>query len=111
MWSPCCLCVCESTPINFLIPEPIFMKLGIYIMAPEPVSAAHFINPSSQSVSVCVSLFPCYATDRKTRSRGKEYMQQQKNFWRRVSVGLSLYSPIFVRQQLGKDVPAATNYC
>jgi hypothetical protein len=35
------------------MPEPIFMKLGMHIMAPEPISVAYFINPSHQSV--CVS--------------------------------------------------------
>jgi hypothetical protein len=32
------MCVCESPPINFWVPEPIFMKLGMYIMEPEPIS-------------------------------------------------------------------------
>jgi hypothetical protein len=32
------------------------MKLGIYVMAPEPISTAYSINPSPQSVSICVSL-------------------------------------------------------
>jgi hypothetical protein len=44
MRSPCflCVCVCVSMypPINFWMPESIFMKLGIYIMAPEPISTA-----------------------------------------------------------------------
>jgi hypothetical protein len=31
------------------------MKLGMYIMAPEPISTAYFIDPSHQSVSVSVS--------------------------------------------------------
>jgi hypothetical protein len=35
------------------MPEPIFMKLGMYIMAPEPISTAYFINPVP---SVCVSV-------------------------------------------------------
>jgi hypothetical protein len=33
----------------------LFIKLGIYIMAPEPISTAYYINPSHQSVSVYVS--------------------------------------------------------
>jgi hypothetical protein len=45
MKSPCCLCVCFHR-INFWIPETIFMKLGMYIMAPDPISTAEFINPS-----------------------------------------------------------------
>jgi hypothetical protein len=32
------------------MPETIFMKLGIYIMAPESISTAYFINPSHQSL-------------------------------------------------------------
>jgi hypothetical protein len=42
--------------INFWMPEPIFMKLGMYIMAPEPISTAYFINPSHQSV--CLYVYP-----------------------------------------------------
>jgi hypothetical protein len=53
MRSPCCLCVCIP-PINFKMPEPIFMKLGMCIMAPEPISTAYFINPSQQSVYMCI---------------------------------------------------------
>jgi hypothetical protein len=56
MRSTCCLCVCESPLINFWKPEQIFMKLGMYIVAPEPISTAYFLNPSHQSVSV--SLLP-----------------------------------------------------
>jgi hypothetical protein len=36
--------------------EPILMKLGMYIMTPEPISTTYFINHSHQSVFVCVSL-------------------------------------------------------
>jgi hypothetical protein len=30
--------------------ESIFMKLGMHIMVPEPISMAYFINPSHNSV-------------------------------------------------------------
>jgi hypothetical protein len=36
------------------MPEPDFMKLGMYIMAAEPTSTAHFINPSHQPVYLLV---------------------------------------------------------
>jgi hypothetical protein len=36
------------------MPEPIFMKLGMYIMAPDPNSTAHFIYPSHQAVRLYV---------------------------------------------------------
>jgi hypothetical protein len=46
MRSPSYLCVCESPPINYWMPE-----LDMYIMTPEPISMAYFINPSHQSVN------------------------------------------------------------
>jgi hypothetical protein len=36
------------------MPETIFMKLGTYIMAPEPISTAYFVYPSQQSVYLYV---------------------------------------------------------
>jgi hypothetical protein len=54
MWSPCCLGI---PPINFWMAEPVFMQLGMYIMAPEPISTAYFINPCHQSVCLYVYLF------------------------------------------------------
>jgi hypothetical protein len=38
------------------MPESIFMKLGMYIMVPEPIWTAYFINPSHQSV--CLYVYP-----------------------------------------------------
>jgi hypothetical protein len=32
-----------------MLSEPIFMKLGMNIMAPEPISMAYFIDPFHQS--------------------------------------------------------------
>jgi hypothetical protein len=37
------------------MPEPIFMKFGMYFMESEPISTAYFIHPSQQSVSICIS--------------------------------------------------------
>jgi hypothetical protein len=46
-------------PKNFLMPEPIFMKLGVYIMPPEPVSAAYFkIPPIIIIIIIGVGLSP-----------------------------------------------------
>jgi hypothetical protein len=38
------------------MPEPVFMKLGVYVMAPEPISVEYFINPSHQFVCLYVYL-------------------------------------------------------
>jgi hypothetical protein len=68
------------------MPEPVFMKLGMYVMTPEPNSTAYFINPSHQSVSVSVS------------------------FLSLLGKGSVKCIPTFIaRQRLGKDVPAATD--
>jgi hypothetical protein len=56
MQSPCCLYVCVFLHINSRMPEQIFLKLDMYIMAPEPISTAYFINPSRQSV--CMYVYP-----------------------------------------------------
>jgi hypothetical protein len=41
--------VCLFTPpIKFWLPGPIFTKLGMCFMVPEPISMAYFINPSHQ---------------------------------------------------------------
>jgi hypothetical protein len=58
MRSQCCLCV--SVSINFCMHQPIFMKLGMCIMAPELTSTAYFINPSHQSV--CLHVYPTTVT-------------------------------------------------
>jgi hypothetical protein len=36
------------------MPEQMFMELGMYIITPELISAAYFINPSHQFVCLCV---------------------------------------------------------
>jgi hypothetical protein len=51
-----CVCVCVSPLINFRTPEPICMKLGTYITAPEPISTAKLKHPSHQSV--CLYVYP-----------------------------------------------------
>jgi hypothetical protein len=73
MRSPCCLCLFTHPPINFWIPHLIYVKLCMYIMAPESISMAYSINPSRQLV--CPHFYPL----------------------------------IVDRQQLGKDVTAATS--
>jgi hypothetical protein len=40
--------------INFRLPEPIFIKLGMYIMSSEPISTVYFMNPFQQSVCLYV---------------------------------------------------------
>jgi hypothetical protein len=74
MRSPCCLCVCESPGINFWMSQPMFMKLAMYIMTPEPISTVYFINISHHSVSMCIPLLLLGSSLIKTLLQ-----QQQKN--------------------------------
>jgi hypothetical protein len=37
------------------MPESIFVKPGMYIMTPEPISMAYFINPPNQSHPLIVA--------------------------------------------------------
>jgi hypothetical protein len=55
MRSAFCLCILL---VNFWIPGPIFVKLGMYtsIVASEPISTAHFMNLSHQSL--CLYVYP-----------------------------------------------------
>jgi hypothetical protein len=59
MRSPCCLpiwlCVLYI-PINFWTAEPIFMKLGMYVMAPEPMLTQYVVSPISLRVCMCILL-------------------------------------------------------
>jgi hypothetical protein len=48
-------------PVNFWMHEPIFLKLGMHIMAPEPISTASFRN---LSVCVCMCIPPIGARQR-----------------------------------------------
>jgi hypothetical protein len=51
------LCVCVTPPpINIAAPEPVFMKLGIYIMAPESFSAAYFIMWRVLGTEICIRI-------------------------------------------------------
>jgi hypothetical protein len=55
-WTLLCVCVCICLCIhliNLWKPDPIFLKLGMYIMTPEPISTAYFIKPS---ISLCVCM-------------------------------------------------------
>jgi hypothetical protein len=64
--SLCYLCVCESPPtLNFWIPEPVFMKQGMYRISWKltPISTAYFINPSI-SLCVCMGIVPIVARHR-----------------------------------------------
>jgi hypothetical protein len=103
------------------MPEPIFMKLGICIMATELVSTAYFINSStSVCVSLGVSLISLQGngsaeslTWPRTHATIEELLKasfslRSMSYQKEESVGLSVYPPIVARQRLEKHVPVAT---
>jgi hypothetical protein len=58
--------------VIFGMPEPIFVKLGMYIMEPEPISTAYLISPSHQSV--CLYVYPSIVA----RQRLGKHVPQQR---------------------------------
>jgi hypothetical protein len=67
-------------PLTFWMLEPVFVKLGMYIMAPEPISTVYFINPSHQSVSPYV--YPSFLARQRlyeTLPRHLTHTRQWKN--------------------------------
>jgi hypothetical protein len=52
----------ESAPMNFWMPELIFMKSVMYIMAPDPIWMVYFTNSSHQTVH---HSYRCYTRARK----------------------------------------------
>jgi hypothetical protein len=57
------------------MPEPILMKLEMYIMEIQPILNAYFINPNHQSM--CLYVIPGY--------RGNEYISNSKRIIGRVT--------------------------
>jgi hypothetical protein len=57
MSSPCCPCVCVSPPNNSRMPEPTFMKLGMYIHDTWAY-LNRILNDSLPSVCASVYIYP-----------------------------------------------------
>jgi hypothetical protein len=47
-------CVSVNPLLLTWIPGPVFTKLGMHIMLPEPIWTAYYINASRQSVCMCI---------------------------------------------------------
>jgi hypothetical protein len=65
-----------------------FIKLGMYIIAPDPTSTAYFINSSPQSV--CLHVYPLLVAQRlgKKSYRCKEYTRNNSRIiWTRFLCG------------------------
>jgi hypothetical protein len=79
-----------NSPFCPWTPKPNFMKLGMYIMAPEPISTAYFINPTYQFV--CLYVYPLLAVRQLLGNLfteplpSSEYTQQQINCWEHHSL-------------------------
>jgi hypothetical protein len=68
------------------------MKLGMYVMKPEPISTAYFIYPSNRSV--CLYVYPPIAARQrlgKKRSCCKEYTR-----YNRIIVGRVVFYAVRV---------------
>jgi hypothetical protein len=113
------VCVPVNLPITFWMPEPIIMKLGIYVTAPDSILTEHFINLSYQSVCLYVYLLsllskgsvkciPPFIARQRLNKHVPASMNTLNN--RRIvgRVCLPVYSPNDARSQLSKNVPVAT---
>jgi hypothetical protein len=100
-----CLCILS---INFSAAEAVIMKLGMYIMPPEPLSTAYFINPSHQSVCLCV--YPPIVARQglcKTLKRQRIHTQQKKNCWTRHF----LCGPCRIKESRGLVIHSISSFC
>jgi hypothetical protein len=73
------ICIPPPPLVDFWLPEPVFMKLGMCIMLTEPISTAYFRNPSHQSV--CLYMYPQSLLGNvsvKKRYPGKEYTHNNR---------------------------------
>jgi hypothetical protein len=77
------VCVFVTLPINFLKPEPVYMKIGMYTIGTEPISKAWFLNPP---IGLHVYVFLSY------RCKGGSVKR---------------IPPFGARQRLGKRVPVS----
>jgi hypothetical protein len=84
---------------NFRTPEQIFMKLVMYIMAPEPISTVYFKNPSHKPVSLCI--LPAVARQRL----GKHVPTATKNF-----EGVIFYEVRVVSKEYRRIILPGTSY-
>jgi hypothetical protein len=78
--------------------EPMFMILGMYIMEPEPISTAYFINTSHQSV--CLYVYRSMVARQrlsKKRYRGNEYTHNN----RRIVGDVDIYAVRVVSKESG----------
>jgi hypothetical protein len=68
------------------MPEQIFIKFGMYIMAPEPISTAYFVNPSHHSI--CIYMYHIFVP----RQRLVKKVTVAKNIHTSLSVAVRIVS-------------------
>jgi hypothetical protein len=91
------LSVCLYIPyMQFRMPDSIFMQLGMYIMAPEPISTAYFINPSHEFL---------YMWNSVKRCRGNEYT------FNKTIVGSVVFYAVRVVSMESRRLVLPATYC
>jgi hypothetical protein len=84
------------------------MKLGMYNMAPEPISAAYLINPSHQSV--CLYLYPHIIIRQRL---GKYFLAVTNKRNNRGIVGRVVFDAVRVVSKEGRllVLPRTSRFC
>jgi hypothetical protein len=83
MPSPRCLCLCIPSYQHFNAWTSLYETWYLYIMAPEQISTAHFINPSHQSVSRCVFAIVTRQRLSKNGTAATNVLAKKKSYWTR----------------------------
>jgi hypothetical protein len=100
--------------VKFLKLKPICMKLRMYNMAPEPISAAYFINPFHQSLYMYLPIVArqrlgkIVTAETNTNATVGELFKasfSMRYVWYQRRVCGSVYPPIVARKRFGKHVP------
>jgi hypothetical protein len=79
------------------------MKLGMYIMAPEPIWTAYVINPSHQSVCLC--MYPPIVSRQRVGRNDNEYTRNNRNI-----VGRVVFCAVLVSKEI-RLVLHRTSFC
>jgi hypothetical protein len=85
--------------------ESVFMKLGMHVMAPEPISKTYFVSPSRLSMYLWCIPLSLLGSDSAKRYRGNEYTLNN----RRIVGRVIFYAVRIVSRKVG-DYNSSQNF-
>jgi hypothetical protein len=85
--------------------ELLFMKFGMYIMAPGPISAAYFINPPS-SICVCICIPLSLSGNGSVKALMRQWIHTQQ--WKNCLTRSFLHSPCRIKGEF--EIGSSQNF-